>query len=193
MISASYRNYNSYSNRNSPSSRQSRHSSQRVTTSSNSNSASSSTDFIYKGANKHHWAKLQNKIQQRLMHENISYIEDEAEVARRSVPPPPAIFLPGNRPRQRRETKTAETSRRSQKETRWQVWGVLRRLRKELFEGHCRPLRVSPGLYRDGSRMHDPKHYSANDRRKNQISSHEGTTFEQIRPQLYERCGRDQA
>ncbi len=27
------------------------------------------------------------------MHENISYIEDEAEVARRSVPPPPAIFL----------------------------------------------------------------------------------------------------
>ena len=27
------------------------------------------------------------------MHKNISYIEDEAEVARRSVPPPPAIFL----------------------------------------------------------------------------------------------------
>ena len=27
------------------------------------------------------------------MHEDISFIEDEAEVARRSVPPPPAIFL----------------------------------------------------------------------------------------------------
>ena len=94
MISASYRNYNSYSNRNSPpSNRQLRHSSQRGTTLSNSNSASSSTDFIYKGANKHHWAKLQSKIQQKLMHENISYIEDEVEVARRSVPPPPAIFL----------------------------------------------------------------------------------------------------
>lgn len=94
MISASYRNFNSYSNRNSPSNRQSRHHSQRGTTSStNSNSASSNADFIYKGANKHHWAKLQSKIKQKLMHENISYIEDEAEVARRSVPPPPAIFL----------------------------------------------------------------------------------------------------
>ena len=85
MISASYRNFNSYSNRNSPSNRQSRHHSQRGTTSStNSNSASSNADFIYKGANKHHWAKLQSKIKQKLMHENISYIEDEAEVARLS-------------------------------------------------------------------------------------------------------------
>jgi len=93
MISASYRNFNSYSNRNSPSNRQSRHPSQRGTTSTNSNSTSSAAAFIYKGANKHHWAKLQNKIQQKLMHENILYIEDEAEVARRSVPPPPAVFL----------------------------------------------------------------------------------------------------
>ena len=98
MISASYRNYNPYSNsRNSPARRQSsRHSSERAATSSNSNSGPSSSnavDFIYRGANKHHWAKLQSKIKQRLMHDNISYIEDEVEIARRSMPPPPAEFL----------------------------------------------------------------------------------------------------
>ena len=99
MISASYRNYNSYSNnRNSPARRQSsRYPSERTATSSNSNSGLSSSnaaDFIYRGANKHHWAKLQSKIKQRLMHDNISYIEDEVEIARRSMPPPPpAEFL----------------------------------------------------------------------------------------------------
>ena len=98
MISASYRNYNSYSNsRNSPVRRQSsRCSSESAATSSNSNSGPSSSnaaDFIYRGANKHHWAKLQSKIKQRLMHDNISYIEDEVEIARRSMPPPQAEFL----------------------------------------------------------------------------------------------------
>ena len=99
MISASYRNYNSYSySRNSPARRQSSRysSSERAATSSNSNSGLSSSnaaDFIYRGSNKHHWAKLQSKIKQRLMHDNISYIEDEVEIARRSMPPPPAEFL----------------------------------------------------------------------------------------------------
>ena len=113
MISASYRNNNPYSNsRNSPARRQSsRYSSERAAaTSSNSNSgpsytciytqilnsqmSSNTADFIYRGANKHHWAKLQSKIKQRrLMRDNISYIEDEVEIARRSMPPPPAEFL----------------------------------------------------------------------------------------------------
>jgi hypothetical protein len=53
-----------------------------------SSSSSNIAEFIYKGANKHHWAKLQSKIKQRLiMAENISYIDDEEEVARRSMPP----------------------------------------------------------------------------------------------------------
>ena len=82
MISACFRNYKNYSNDRD---------------SSNSNnyksSSSSHADFIYKEANKHHWAKLQSKIKQRLMAENISYIEDEEEMTRRSIPPPPAIFM----------------------------------------------------------------------------------------------------
>ena len=98
MISASYRNYNSYSNsRNSPAFRQSsRYSLERAATSPNSDSGLSSSnaaDFIYRGANKHHWAKLQSKIKRSLMHDNISYIENEVEIARISMPPPPAAFL----------------------------------------------------------------------------------------------------
>jgi hypothetical protein len=98
MISASYRNNNSYSNgRNSPNHhRHSRFASQNASSSSSSNhglSSSNIPDFVYKGANKHHWAKLQSKIKQRLMAENISYIDDEEEVARRSMPPPPAVYL----------------------------------------------------------------------------------------------------
>ena len=58
-----------------------------------SSPSSNIVEFIYKGANKHHWAKLQSKIKQRLMTENISYIDDEEEVARRSMPPPPAVYL----------------------------------------------------------------------------------------------------
>jgi hypothetical protein len=98
MISASYRNNNSYPNgRNFPiHHRHSRFASQNSSSSSSSNhglSASNIADFVYKGANKHHWAKLQSKIKQRLMAENISYIDDEEEVIRRSMPPPPAAYL----------------------------------------------------------------------------------------------------
>ena len=40
-----------------------------------------------------HWAKLQIKIKQRIMAENISYIEDEEEMSRRSIPTPPSMFI----------------------------------------------------------------------------------------------------
>jgi hypothetical protein len=40
-----------------------------------------------------HWAKLQSKIKQRLMAENISYIEDEEEMSKRSIPTPPSMFI----------------------------------------------------------------------------------------------------
>ena len=96
MISASYRNYKPYANsRDSSSSRQSRYASRSAASSPNSSNFknSSGDSFIYKESNKHHWAKLQSKIKQRLMAENISYIEDEEEMARRSIPPPPAEFL----------------------------------------------------------------------------------------------------
>ena len=98
MNSAFYRNYKPYANsRDSSSSRQSRYASTSASSPTNgSNFKSSSGDsFIYnESKNKHHWAKLQSKIKQRLMAEkNISYIEDEEEMARRSIPPPPAAFL----------------------------------------------------------------------------------------------------
>ncbi len=97
MIQASYRKYKSYPNGIDASSSQQSRYFQRPTSSSNSNnyrtSSSSNADFIYKEANKHHWGKLQSKIKQRLMTENISYIEDEEEMTRRSMPAPPAVFL----------------------------------------------------------------------------------------------------
>ena len=129
MISASYRNNNSYSNgRNSPiHHRHSRFASQNASSSSSSNhwlSASNIADFIYKGANKHHWAKLQSKIKQRLMAENISYIDDEEEVARRSMPPPPAVYLsppafiesPQDREERQRQQKLLDESRKKKED-----------------------------------------------------------------------------
>ena len=97
MIQASYRKYKSYPNgRDSSSSQQSRYGHRPTSSSKSSNhrtASSCNADFIYKEANKHHWAKLQSKTKQRLMTENISYIEDEEEMTRRSMPPPPAVFL----------------------------------------------------------------------------------------------------
>jgi len=128
MISASYRTNNAYSNgRSSPIHRHSRFSSQRNSTSASSNhgpSSLNSNDFIYKGANKHHWAKLQSKIKQRLMVENISYIDDEEEVARRSMPPPPAIYLappaflesPQDKEERQRQQKLIDESRKKRED-----------------------------------------------------------------------------
>ena len=129
MISASYRTNNSYSNGRSASNhRHSRFSSQRNSTSSSSNhellSSPNSNDFIYKGANKHHWAKLQSKIKQRLMAENISYIDDEEEVARRSMPPPPSLYLappaflesPQDKEERQRQQKLIDESRKKRED-----------------------------------------------------------------------------
>jgi hypothetical protein len=128
MISASYRTNNAYSNgRSSPIHRHSRFSSQRNSTSASSNhgpSSLNSNEFIYKGANKHHWAKLQSKIKQRLMAENISYIDDEEEVARRSMPPPPAIYLappaflesPQDKEERQRQQKLIDESRKKKED-----------------------------------------------------------------------------
>ena len=129
MISASYRNNNSYSNgRNSSNHhRHSRFASQNASSLSSSNhglSASNIQDFVYKGANKHHWAKLQSKIKQRLMAENISYIDDEEEVARRSMPPPPALYLsppaflesPQDKGERQRQQKLMDESRKKKED-----------------------------------------------------------------------------
>ena len=137
MISASYRNKNSYSNgRNSPiHHRHSRFASQNSFSSSSSNhglSASNIADFVYKGANKHHWAKLQSKIKQRLMAENISYIDDEEEVIRRSMPPPPAVYLsppafiesPQDREERQRHQKLLDESRKK-KEDKFEAYRDL--------------------------------------------------------------------
>jgi hypothetical protein len=122
MISASYRNINSYSNgRNSSNHhRHSRFASKNASSSTNSNIV----EFIYKGANKHHWAKLQSKIKQRLMAENISYIDDEEEVARRSMPPPSAVYLsppafhesPQDKEERQRQQKLLDESRKKKED-----------------------------------------------------------------------------
>ena len=86
-------------------------------------------DFIYKGANKHHWAKVQSKIKQRLMAKNISYIDDEEEVARRSMPPPPALYLappaflesPQDKEERQRQQKLIDESRKK-REDKFEVY-----------------------------------------------------------------------
>ena len=150
MISASYRTNNSYSNGRSASNhRHSRFSSQRNSTSSSSNhglSSPNSNDFIYKGANKHHWAKLQSKIKQRLMAENISYIDDEEEVARRSMPPPPSLYLappaflesPQDNEERQRQQKLIDESRKK-KEDKFEEYRP-RPLRQRLPKGYCSTL-----------------------------------------------------
>jgi len=55
---------------------------------------SSPDEFQYKGSNKQQWAKLQNKIKQRMMSQNIWYLEDKVEMARRCNPPPPVATIP---------------------------------------------------------------------------------------------------
>ena len=49
--------------------------------------------FIYQGRNKQQWATLQSKIRTRLATQNIQYLEDEIEIARRTTPPAPAVTL----------------------------------------------------------------------------------------------------
>ena len=90
MMSSLYPSRNNSSSRYRSSSSPSRSNYQ----SENKKQSSSSLDFIYKGGNKKQWAKLQSKINQQLKHENISYILDPAEIARRKTLPPPAVFLP---------------------------------------------------------------------------------------------------
>jgi hypothetical protein len=59
-----------------------------------STSSNSEEIFQYKGSNKQQWTKLQNKIKQKMMAQNIWYLEDKDEVARRSTPAPPISTIP---------------------------------------------------------------------------------------------------
>ena len=61
--------------------------------SNNNSNSSNSADFIYQGRNKQQWATLQSKIRTRLATQNILYLEDELEMARRTTPPAPAVTL----------------------------------------------------------------------------------------------------
>ena len=84
-------NYGSNRNRNSPSSQQQYQRSNR--NSNNSSNSSNSVEFMYQGRNKQQWTTLQSKIRQRLATQNILYLEDEAEMTRRTTPPTPAATL----------------------------------------------------------------------------------------------------
>ena len=68
-------------------------------------------------------APLQSKIKQRLMAENILYIDDE-EVSRRSMPPPPALYLappaflesPQDKEERQRQQKLIDESRKKKED-----------------------------------------------------------------------------
>jgi hypothetical protein len=62
--------------------------------SSSSSSALNSKEWKYRGGNKQQWSKLCISIKQKLNAENIGYIENPEEMARRKEPPPPSFYFP---------------------------------------------------------------------------------------------------
>ena len=91
--SSNYSRNRNYSNRTSSSQHRQ---SNCPRTGSSSTSSNSEEQFQYKGSNKQQWAKLQNKIKQKMTAQSIWYLEDkdEDEVARRSTPAPPILTIP---------------------------------------------------------------------------------------------------
>ena len=99
MYTSNYSRNRNYSTRISSSQhRQSNHPRTRFS----SISSNSEEIFQYKGSNKQQWAKLQNKIKQKMMEQNIWYLEDKDEVVRRSTPAPP-ISITSETPNQRED------------------------------------------------------------------------------------------
>jgi hypothetical protein len=172
-------------------------------TSSNSssnlkNSSSSSSDFIYKEANKHHWAKLQSKIRQRLMAEHISYIDDDEEMARRRVPPPLATFLAppafletaADKEERQRQQKLIDEARKK-REDKYEEYRDL--FAKDFPKGTAAHYQfLSQSIVTDleeGHREHHPAYNQCRD----PLSRHEGAAAQQVRAQLPEECRRNQA
>ena len=92
--SRSHRNYSGSSNNNNFSNHGPRDFSSSSSRNNSSNRGSSSSEaFIYKGTNKNQWSTLMSKIKQKLMADNLSYLEDAAELRRRTLVPPPAPFI----------------------------------------------------------------------------------------------------
>ena len=91
MHTSSYSRNRNYSNRISSSQHRQSNSHR---TGSSSISSNPEEQFQYKGSNKQQWAKLQNKIKQKMMAQNIWYLEDKDEVARRSTLAPPISTIP---------------------------------------------------------------------------------------------------
>ena len=202
MISASYRNYRSYpNNRDSPSSRQSRYAPRSASSNSSNlkSSSSSSSDFIYKEANKHHWAKLQSKIRQRLMAEHISYIDDDEEMARRRIPPPPATFLAppafletaADKEERQRQQKLIDEARKKREDKYEEYRDLFAKDFPKGIAAHYQFLSQSiiTDLEREGHREHHP----AYNQRHHPLSHHEGASAQQVRAQLPEGCRRNQA
>jgi hypothetical protein len=92
MHTSNYSHNRNYSNRISSS--QHRQSNHPRLTGLSSISSNPEEIFQYKGSYKQQWAKLQNKIKQKMMSQNIWYLEDKDEVARRSTPAPPISTIP---------------------------------------------------------------------------------------------------
>ncbi len=90
----SHRNYSGSSNNNNFSNHGPRDFSSSSSRNNSRNRGSSSSEaFIYKGTNKNQWSTLMFKIKQKLMADNLSYLEDAAELRRRTLVPPPALFI----------------------------------------------------------------------------------------------------
>ena len=90
-LEATDRNYSGSSNNNNFSNHGPRDFSSSSSRNNSSNRASSSSEnFIYKGTSKNQWSTLMSK---KLMADNLSHLEDAAELRRRTLVPPPTLFI----------------------------------------------------------------------------------------------------
>jgi len=102
------------------------------------------------------------------MHENILCIEDEAEVARRSVPPPPAVFLASpafletaqDREERQRQQKLLDEARKKREDKYEEYLDDFAKDYPKGIAAHYAFLQDS--IVTDLSRTHDPKPYPAN-------------------------------
>ena len=134
------------------------------------------------------------------MHDNISYIEDEVKIARRSMPPPPADFLAPpafletarNKEERQRQQKLLDEARKRKQDkyedyrTRMTSQRIFRKVSQPTSHS-CRDLVTD--LERTIQNIAPPTtnvmaHYRA---------YNEGTTTQQIRAQLSKGCRRDLA
>ena len=129
------------------------------------------------------------------MYDNISYLEDEVEIARISMPSPPAAFLAPpafletaqDKVERQRQQKPLDEARKRNKDKYDEAYqdDFAKDFLKDIAH-HFAFLQGS--IVTDLERTIE--HRSTNDHRNGTLSCNEGTTAHQIRAQLSEECRR---